>query len=108
VEPDGPFQFKKNVVLLIHRHSLSAAENFALAMRVIPHVTLVGDMTSGCFADAYGTRLPNGWRFSISFKLFTDQNGFCWEGIGVPPDLRQINSVADIKNKTDRVLELTV
>src|SRR6185312_13107881 len=36
VEPDGPIQFTKPVILLTHRHSVSASENFALAMRVLP------------------------------------------------------------------------
>ncbi len=105
-EPDGPVQFTKPVVLLTHRFSVSAADNFALAMRVLPHVTQVGDTTSGCFADVYRDRLPNGWRFGVSYKLFTDYTGFCWEGIGVPPNLRITNSKKDIENKTDRVLEL--
>lgn len=108
VEPDGPAQFTKNVILLTHRFSVSAADNFALAMRVLPHVTAVGDLTSGCFADVYGDRLPNGWRFGVSFKLFTDYSGFCWEGIGVPMDLRILNSKEDIDNKTDRVLEFAL
>jgi carboxyl-terminal processing protease len=108
VEPDGPHQFNKTVILLTHRYSVSAADNFTLAMRVIPHVTVVGDFTSGCFADVYRDQLPNGWGFSVSYKLFTDQNGFCWEGIGIPPDLRQTNSKTDIENKTDRVLELAL
>ena len=108
VEPGGPIQFTRPVILLTHRHSVSAAENFALAMRVLPHVTVVGDATSGVFADVYGDRLPNGWRFSVSFKLFIDQTGFCWEGIGVPSDIRQINTKQDIEAKRDKVLEFAV
>ncbi|MEK6287250.1 MAG: S41 family peptidase [Acidobacteriota bacterium] len=108
VEPGGPIQFTKPVILLTHRHSVSAAENFALAMRVLPHVTVVGDATSGVFADVYGDRLPNGWRFSVSFKLFIDQTGFCWEGIGVPSDIRQINTKQDIEAQRDKVLEFAV
>lgn len=108
VEPDGPIQFTKPVILLTHRHSVSAAENFALAMRVIPHATLIGDFTSGCFADMRWGSLPNGWRYSISYTLFTDQNGFCWEGIGVPPDLRIINTAEDIAQKKDKVLEFAM
>jgi C-terminal processing protease CtpA/Prc/Flp pilus assembly protein TadD len=108
VEPDGPIQFTKPVILLTHRHSVSASENFALAMRVLPHVTVVGDATSGVFADVYGDRLPNGWRFSVSFKLFIDQTGFCWEGIGVPADIRQINTKQDIEAQRDKVLEFAV
>jgi C-terminal processing protease CtpA/Prc/Flp pilus assembly protein TadD len=108
VEPGGPLQFTKPVILLTHRFSVSAAENFALAMRVLPHVTIVGDATSGVFADVYGDRLPNGWNFSVSFKLFIDHNGFCWEGIGVPADIRETNTKQDIEQQHDRVLELAV
>jgi tetratricopeptide (TPR) repeat protein len=108
VEPGGPIQFTKPVILLTHRFSVSAAENFALAMRVLPNVTVVGDATSGVFADVYGDRLPNAWRFSVSFKLFVDVNDFCWEGIGVPADIRQVNTKQDIEQKRDRVLELAV
>ena len=82
-EPDGPRQFTKPIILLIHRYSVSAADNFAMAMRTLPHVTLVGEATSGCQADQHGAQLPNGWNFSVSYTLFVDQDGFCWEGIGI-------------------------
>jgi carboxyl-terminal processing protease len=108
VEPGGPRQFTKPIILLIHRHSVSAADNFAMAMRTLPHVTLVGETTSGCQADQHGARLPNGWQFSVSYTLFVDQDGFCWEGIGIPPDLRQINRHEDINNGRDKPLELAI
>jgi tetratricopeptide (TPR) repeat protein len=79
--------FTGPVILLTNRLSVSAAENFALAMRVLPHVTVVGDITSGCFADMEWHDLANGWRFSVSRNLFVDFAGRCWEGIGVPPDI---------------------
>ena len=108
VEPGGPLQFTKPVILLTHRFSVSAAENFALAMRVLPNVTVVGDATSGVFADVYGDRMPNGWNFSVSFKLFIDHTGFCWEGIGVPADIRETNNKSDIEQQRDRVLDLAI
>jgi len=108
VEPGGPTRFTKPVILLMDRTSISAAENFALAMRVLPHVTVIGDFSSGCFADMYRDRLPNGWGFSVSYKLFLDHTGFCWEGIGVPPDIRQIRTEEDTAEGRDRVLELAV
>ncbi len=107
-EPNGPRQFTKPIVLLIHRFSVSAADNFAMAMRTLPHVTLVGETTSGCQADQHGARLPNGWNFSVSYTLFVDQDGFSWEGIGIPPDLRQINRQEDIDNGRDKPLELAI
>ncbi len=108
VEPRGPVQFTKTLVVLTNRWGISAAENFALAMRVLPHTTLLGDFTSGVFADVYGDRLPNGWQFGVSFKLFVDPTGFCWEGIGVPMDLRIINRPEDIAAGRDRVLEFAL
>jgi carboxyl-terminal processing protease len=87
-EPGGPIQFTKTVILLTNRLSVSAAENFTLAMRILPHVTVVGDFTSGCFADMRPFKLPNGWDASYSMNLFLDQNGMCWEGVGVPPDIK--------------------
>jgi carboxyl-terminal processing protease len=108
VEPGGPLQFTKPVILLTHRFSVSAAENFTLAMRMLPHVTVVGDATSGVFADVYGDRMPNGWSFRVSFKLFIDPSGFCWEGIGVPADIRETNTKQDIEQQRDKVLDLAV
>ena len=105
-EPGGPRQFTKPIILLTHRHSVSAADNFALAMRVMPHVTSVGEATSGCLADMRGDRLPNGWRFSVSYTLFVDQDGFCWEGI--PVNIRQVNTKEDIEQGRDRPLELAL
>src|SRR4030042_2038805 len=77
-------------------------------MRVLPHVTVIGDLTSGCFADMYRDRLPNGWQFSVSYKLFLNYSGFCWEGIGVPPDLKQLSGKDDTEKGVDRVFELAV
>ena len=108
VEPSGPMQFTNPVILLTDFTSGSAAENFALAMRVLPHATIVGDFTAGCFADAEAEKLPNGWYFSLSINLFKDHNGICWEGIGVPPDLRIINTKEDMENNRDRVLEFAI
>ncbi len=108
VEPGGPYQFTKPVILLTDFTSGSAAENFALAMRVLPHATIVGDFTAGCFADADAGKLPNGWYFSLSINLFKDQNGFCWEGIGVPPDFRITNTKEDLEGGRDRVLEFAI
>jgi len=108
IEPGGSIQYTKPVILLTDLYSMSAAENFALAMRVLPHVTIVGDFTSGVHADTETHTLPNGWTFQISTGLFVDQNGFCWEGIGVPPDLRIVNTEEDSENGKDRVLEFAL
>lgn len=108
LEPGGPIQFTKTVILLANRLSVSAAENFTLAMRILPHATVIGDFTSGCFADRRGFQLPNGWSASYSMNLFLDQNGRCWEGIGVPPDIKVTCEYDSTSADRDLVLETAI
>lgn len=105
IEPSGPLQFTGPTVLLTDRISASAAEGFTMAMRVLPHVTVVGDTTEGAFSSQFPDRMPNGWILWVAFKESRDHEGVCWDGVGIPPDLRVVNTVADITAGRDRVLE---
>jgi tetratricopeptide (TPR) repeat protein len=77
-------------------------------MRVLPHVTVVGEITGGALGTMYEDPMPNGWNLVVSFKTARDHEGVCWDGIGVPPDLRMINTNADIVAGQDKVLEFAV
>jgi len=72
----------------------------------LPHVTVVGDFTSGCFADMAWFNLPNGWRCSYSRNYFVDYAGRCWEGIGVPPDI--MIRGANPEDDTDHAFEVAL
>ena len=50
--------FTKPVVLICNDASSSAADVFALAMKQLPHVTLIGDPTKGIFSDMLEKKLP--------------------------------------------------
>lgn len=108
VEPGGPLQFTGPTVLLTDRVSASAAEGLVLAMRVLPQVTVVGDITEGALSSQFPDKMPNGWTLWVSFRELRDQDGVCWDGVGIPPDLRMINKAADIAAGCDRVLEFAV
>lgn len=108
VEPGGPMQFTRPVVLLANRESASAADGFVLAMRVLPHVTVAGDVTEGALSAQFPEKLPNGWTLWVAFKVTRDQDGVCWDGVGVPPDLRIVNTAADIAEGKDRVLDFAL
>jgi len=77
ITPNKSFNYSNPVILLIDNTSFSAAETFALAMKEIPQVKLVGDYTSGAFADSDWKTLPCGWEVCIPYSLHTDKNGFC-------------------------------
>jgi len=104
-EPKGPLQFKKPVIMLTHRWTISAGDCFALAMRVFPHVVNLGEFTSGAYSDEYWDKLPNGWDVCICNMLYLDHEERCWEGIGTPPHIRMVNTKEDIGRGNDRVLE---
>ena len=108
IEPLGPVQYKGPVILLQNVYSESGADNFALAMRVLPNVASVGESTGGCFSAYYPDKLINGWTLTMPWSYAADQNNFCWEGIGVPPDLRKTNTKEDISAGNDKVLEFGI
>ncbi len=57
-------------------------------MRVLPHVTVVGDTTEGALSSQFPESMPNGWTLWVAFKEIRDHDGVCWDGVGIPPDLR--------------------
>ena len=108
IEPGGPLQFTGPTVLLTDHISGSAAEGFTLAMRVLPHVTVVGDTTEGGLSSQFPERMPNGWTLWVAFKEVRDHDGVCWDGVGIPPDLRVINTAADIAAGRDQILDFAM
>jgi tetratricopeptide (TPR) repeat protein len=108
VEPGGPLQFTGPTVLLTDRVSASAAEGLVLAMRVLPQVTVLGDITEGALSSQFPDKMPNGWTLWVAFRELRDQDGVCWDGVGIPPDLRMLNKAADIAAGCDRVLEFAI
>ncbi len=74
------------VYLLTSRNTVSAAETFALALRELPQVTLVGTRTYGSLSDSLPRLLPNGWLVSLSNEVYQSPRGEVFEAEGVPPD----------------------
>lgn len=105
VRPRGAAPFRKPIVLLTNRGTASAAERFTLAMRVLPHATIVGDTTAGLFSVKYRIMMPNKWLLDISYKMSTDHLGTCWDGIGFPPDILHEAREAEIARGKDGALE---
>ena len=54
----------------------SGGEAFALAIRELPYVTIVGDHTNGIFSYELEKTLPNGWKYTLSYqKVFFGGHG---------------------------------
>lgn len=87
IEPSGPVQYSRPVFLLTSVRTASAGDIFALCMRSLPHVTLVGQPSTGILSDNLKKQLPNGWLTSISNEYYCSADGRLFEGPGVPVDV---------------------
>jgi hypothetical protein len=87
ISSPGALSFTRPIVILTSELTASAAENFLLAMRSMPHVTIIGEATVGVHSDVFERQLPNGWRFSLSNEIYESPDGSLFEGRGIEPDI---------------------
>lgn len=48
--------------------------------------------------------LPNGWSVTLSNQRYYSPKMVCYEGVGVPVDVKATNSKADLKLRQDPVI----
>ncbi len=99
---------KKPIALLVNKNTQSAAELFTLMMKTIPGVKIIGNTTSGVFADTHIGILPNGWEYRLSVRKTNTNNDQSLEGIGIIPDIRIINKKDDLEKGKDKVIEYAI
>jgi C-terminal processing protease CtpA/Prc len=104
LEPQGDVQFTGPIVLLTCDSVFSGGEAFALAIRQLPYVTIIGDHTNGIFSYQLEKKLPNGWDYCLSYQVYFSADMVCYEGKGVPADIELFNKKADIENGIDPLL----
>lgn len=97
VHPAGR-RFSGPVAVLTNRRTMSAAEDFLLAMRSIPGVRVIGDTTAGASGGPIVRELPNGWTFQLSEWIAYTANREPFEGIGLAPDIALRASAQDGTN----------
>jgi carboxyl-terminal processing protease len=76
--------YTKPVYLLTSQQSASATDMMALSSMELNNFKRIGSHTNGAISDALQKTLPNGWYFSLSNEVYTDNNDKCYENIGVP------------------------
>ncbi len=102
----GKKHFAKPVVVLTDQKTISSGELFLLNMRSFDNVTIIGDTTSGDFSNISTRRfLPNGWEYQYSIYMVLLPDGSSLDGKGIVPDIYVRNSISDLQNGNDIVLE---
>jgi carboxyl-terminal processing protease len=104
IKPQGDAQFTGPIVLLTCDSVFSGGEVFALAIKQLPHVTIIGDHTNGIFSYQLEKKLPNGWRYNLSYQRYFSAGMVCYEGKGVPVDIKLLNKRADIEDGIDPLI----
>jgi hypothetical protein len=104
IEPKGKPNFLKPVIVLTNDKTVSAGDVFALIMKEIRGVKIIGENTRGIYSDMYGFELPNKWLVSLSNQRYYNATMICYEGSGTPVDLTVKNSIKDLQKMTDPVI----
>ena len=104
MEPQGKVQFTGPIVLLTCDSVFSGGEILALAMKQLPHATIIGDHTNGIFSYQLEKKLPNGWRYRLSYQKYFSADMVCYEGKGVPVDIELLNKRTDIEDGVDPLI----
>lgn len=105
VEPAGPRQFTRPVVLLTSPMTASAAEIFTFCMRELPHVTQAGAATMGIHSDTLERHLPGGWTVYLSNEVYRAADGAVYEKTGIPPQHTiEMFTPADFRDERDQVV----
>jgi carboxyl-terminal processing protease len=104
IEPQGNTQFAGPIVLLTCDSVFSGGEIFALTLKELPYVTIIGEHTNGIFSYQLEKKLPNGWRYCLSYQVYFSADMVCYEGRGVPPDIELLNKKSDIQRGVDPLI----
>ena len=78
--------YTKPVYLLTSQQSASATDMMSLSSMELKQLKRIGSHTNGAISDALQKSLPNGWQFSLSNEIYTDNNDKYYENIGIPVD----------------------
>jgi carboxyl-terminal processing protease len=104
IEPEGDVQFTGPIVVLTCDSVFSGGEAFALAIRELPYVTIVGEHTNGIFSYELEKKLSNGWRYTLSYQKYFSSEMVFYEGRGVPADIELLNDRSNIEAGSDPLI----
>ncbi|MDB5278241.1 MAG: Peptidase family [Ferruginibacter sp.] len=105
IEPKGKQPFLKPVAVLTNDKTVSAGDVFAMIMKELPQVSIVGSNTRGIYSDMYGFTLPNSWMISLSNQRYYNNKMECYEGAGTPVNIKVLNTRQDLIKMNDPVLK---
>ena len=103
---DSKFHFRKPVMMLVGTNTFSAAEDMAAAFDMLGRGKIIGRPTGGSTGQPLMFPLPGGGTGRVCTKRDSYADGTEFVGIGIQPDIVVDQTINDIKNSFDRVLDV--
>ena len=100
--------FNGPVAVLTGAQTFSAAEDFAVAFRLMRRGVIVGEATGGSTGQPLFFPLPGGGSARICVKRDVYPDGSLFVGKGVMPDVEVRRTVAALRSGADPVLDRAV
>ena len=104
LEPSANVRWNKPAVVLTNRRVYSAANEFAVYMKTLPNVRLVGDHTGGGAGMPFSSSLPCGWSVRFSAVPMYDAQRESAE-FGIEPDYNVQQTDEDFAKGKDTLIE---
>lgn len=86
-EGHGPQSYQGNIVLLVDRHTASAAEMVTIFAKENKFATIVGEKTAGRLLSATSVKVGHGFRLALPTGAYYTWNGTALEGSPIEPDV---------------------
>ncbi len=100
--------FNGPMVVLVGRHTASAAEVAARRLQTSERAVLIGENTAGEVLSSTRLELPDGGRLMLPLFHYLDSTETPIEGSGVVPDIHVAFLVEDLASGRDRAMEAAV
>lgn len=104
----GPKPFHGRIVLLVDRHTASAAEMIVAFARENGLATIVGEKTAGRLLSATSVKVGNGFRLALPTGAYHTWKGTVLEGTPIEPDQLVPFDWQDRRSGDDRQLNYAI
>jgi carboxyl-terminal processing protease len=104
----GKKPFHGRVVLLVNRHTASAAEMIVAFARENNLATIIGEKTAGRLLSATSVKVGNGFRLALPTGAYYTWKGAVLEGTPIEPDELVAFDWRDRRSGRDRQLEYAI
>jgi C-terminal processing protease CtpA/Prc len=108
ISPNPTLHFNGPVVVLAGGQTFSAAEDFVVAFKNMKRGKVIGGLTAGSTGQPLGFTLPGGGEARVCTKNDSFPDGTAFVGTGIVPDITSFQTLKDLRQKTDTVLERAV